>query len=292
MGFMAALPAIGGIVQGVGSLFGGLFGSSASQKAAQQYAQALQQAQTFLGGQEKEGLANYQPYLNAGAGATKTLADLTGTPGKGLLANWTGQFTAPTAAQAAATPGYQFQLQQGENAMQNSAAGRGSLLSGRTLADLNNYAQGTASSNYQNVFNNAFTQYQSAYNTFRNNQSDQYSRLMGLSGDGLNAAGGAGNLIQGIGGDIASLYAQQGAAKAGGTIGSANSLSSILPGIGSALGSYGALKSLNGSNTNTPFFGSLSPTQISGAYGGPGQVPLGSLDGSASWQQSPSYLSN
>jgi hypothetical protein len=157
---------------------------------------------------------------------------------------------------------------------------------------LNNYAQGTASSNYQNVFNNAFTQYQSAYNTFRNNQSDQYSRLMGLSGEGLNAAGGAGNLIQGIGGDIASLYAQQGAAKAGGTIGSANSLSGILPGIGSALGSYGALKSLNGSNTNTPFFGSLSPTQISGAYGGPGQVPLGSLDGSASWQQSPSYLSN
>jgi hypothetical protein len=166
-----------------------------------------------------------------------------GTPGKGLLTPWDQQFTAPTAAQAEQTPGYQFQLNQGLNAVQNSAAGRGGLLSGGTLAGLNNYAQGVASTNYQNTFNNALTQYQSAYQTFLNNQNNTYSRLMGLSGQGLLAAGGAGNLISGVGGDIASLYGQQGAAGAAGTIGQANAYSSILPNI------FGTL---SGSNIKWP----------------------------------------
>lgn len=232
-----------------GSLFGGLFGGSASEKAAQQYEQAIQQGITSLQGNLQTGEANYAPYLSAGSTATNTLSSLLGTPGQGLLTPWTQTFQAPTAAQAEATPGYQFQLQQGENAMQNSAAGKGSLLTGRTLADLNNYAQGTASTNYQNTFNNALTQYNSAYSTFLNNQQNQYSRLMGLSGEGLTAAGGEGQLISGIGGDIASLYGQKGAAAAQGTIGAANAYGSILPGMSNAVSNYGLLSMLNG-NTN------------------------------------------
>lgn len=251
-----------GAVGAAGSLFGGLFGASASEKAAQEYEQALQQGEDFLQGQEKQGLANYAPWQNAGASATNTLAGLLGTPGQGLLQPWNQTFTAPTAAQAAATPGYQFQLQQGENAMQNSAAGNGSLLSGRTLADLNNFAQGTASTNYQNTFNNAQSQYQSAYNTFLNNQNNTYSRLMGVSGEGLQAAGGEGQLIQGIGGDIASLMGQKGAAAAQGTIGAANAYGSILPGMASSIGNMGMLSMLQG-----------------GGYGGSGgqfaQIPGG-----------------
>jgi len=229
-----------------GSLFGGLFGANASQQAAQEYEQGLQQASNFLQGQEQQGLQNYSPYLSAGSTATNTLSNLLGTPGQGLLTPWTQQFTAPTAAQAAATPGYQFQLQQGLGAMQNSAAGQGSLLTGRTLANLNNYAQGTASTNYQNVFNNALTQYGTAYNTFQQNQQNEYQRLMGLSGQGLTAAGGAGQLMTGIGGDIASLMGQKGAAAAAGTLGAANAYESILPGMSNALGNYGMLSMLNG----------------------------------------------
>ena len=224
LGGMATMGAIG-----IGSkLIGGLFGSSASK----QYQKSLQQAQNYLQGQETQGLQNYSPYLNAGSGATATLSSLLGVPGQGLLQNWMGQFSAPTAAEAASTPGYQFQLQQGENAIQNSAAAKGSLLTGRTLADLNNYAQGAASTNYQNTFNNALTQYQSAYNTFLNNQNNQYSRLMGLSGEGLQATQGAGNFMQGMGGDIASLMGQQGAAKAGGTMALGQGISGALNDLG------------------------------------------------------------
>lgn len=249
-----------------GSLFGGLFGGSASGKASKEYIQALKQAQQFMQQQEQQGLQNYQPYLGAGSQATGTLAQMLGTPGKGLLTPWTQQFTAPTAEQAAQTPGYQFQLQEGEKALQNSAAGKGGLLSGRTLADLNNYAQGTASSNYQNVFNNALTQYNSAYSTFLNNQNNTYSRLMGLSNEGLSAAGGAGNLIQGVGGDIASLMGQQGAAAAAGTLGTANSWTNAFSGISNALQGGLTLASLNGA---------FAPNPTSGmSMGGATPIPL------------------
>ena len=236
---------IGGL-GAAGSLFGGLFGASASGQASQEYQQALQQAEKYLQGQLGQGEQNYAPFLSAGQGAAGQLSSLLGTPGQGLLTPWSQQFTAPTAAQAAATPGYQFQLQQGENAMQNSAAGQGSLLSGRTLAGLNNYAQGAASTNYQNTFQNQLQQYNSAYQTFLNNQQNQYGMLSGLAGQGLQAAGGEGQLISGIGGDIASLMGQKGAAAAQGTIGQANAYGSILPGMSNALTSGMMLNALNG----------------------------------------------
>jgi hypothetical protein len=243
------MPFGGLLTAGIGagtSLLGGLFGSSASQQAAQEEEQALQQGENFLQNQESEGLGNYSPYLSAGSKATGTLSSLLGTPGQGLLTPWTQQFTAPTAAQAAQTPGYQFQLQQGEAAAQNSAAGQGSLLTGRTLANLNNYAQGVASTNYQNTFNNAFTGYQSSYQSFLNNQNNEYNRLMGLSGEGLTAAQGAGLLIGNIGGDIASMMGQKGADAAAGTIGSANAWTGALSGVGNSIGNGLTLASLNG----------------------------------------------
>jgi len=214
-----------------GSIFGGLFGANASSKASQQYIDALKQAQGSLTDTENKGLANFQPYLSAGSGATGMLSDMLKTPGQGLLTPWTNTFQAPTAEQAAQTPGYQFQLEQGNNAIQNSAAARGGLLSGGTLADMNKFSQGLASENYQNTFSNSLTQYQNAYQSFLNNQNNTYSRLMGLSNNGLSASNSAGNLISGIGGDIASLYGQQGAARAQGTIGSANSLVGMIPGL-------------------------------------------------------------
>jgi hypothetical protein len=252
------------------SLLGGLFGSSAAQTAAKQQEQAEQKGINLLQGDQTQGMANYQPYLSAGSTATGTLSSLLGTPGQGLLTPWTQQFTAPTAAQAEATPGYQFQLQQGENAAQNSAAGQGSLLSGRTLASLNNYAQGTASTNYQNAFNNSQTQYNSAYNTFLNNQNSQYSKLMGMSGQGLQAAQGAGGLLSNLGGDQASLLGAQGAAAAAGTVGSAKAWSGAMSGVGNAATGAMTLGMLNG--------GGMMPTADSTGFD------------SSIWQGTPSYM--
>lgn len=240
-----------GLISGGSSIFSGIMGANASGKASKQYIEALKQAQESLRGDESKGLANFQPYLNAGSNATGMLSDMMSRPGEGLLTPWTNTFKAPTAEEAAQTPGYQFQLQQGENALQNSAAGKGNLLTGRTLADSNTFAQGLASSNYNDVFNHALEQYQSSYNTFLNNQNNTYSRLLGMSGQGLTAAGGAGNLISGIGGDIASLYSAQGSAAAGGTMGSANALSGMFSGLGNSATSGLLLSKLFGGGASS-----------------------------------------
>ena len=284
----------GGIISGLGSLFGGIFGSSAATKAAQEQLQGQEAAVSQLQQTENQAL-NYQtnatgqavgglsPYLSGGAQAESNLSSLLGTPGQGLLTPWNQTFTAPTAAQAAATPGYQFQLQQGENALQGSAAAQGGLLSGNTLAGINQYAQGLASSNYQNVFNNSLTQYNSAYQTFLNNQASTYGMLSGQAGQGLTAANSAGNLLQSgaqnygaittnTGADIASLLGQEGATKAAGTLGSANALTQAFGGTASSIGQgiqLGSLANLGGGTSaqqlynlyqTLPQVGSLNPT--------------------------------
>ena len=184
--------AIGSIAAaGIGALGSGL--AASTQAGAAQSAQQLQaqEAQNALNFQEQEWQTQQQneaPFLQAGQGAINTLSGLTSTPGQGLLTPWTGQFTAPTAQQAEQTPGYQFELQQGEGAVQNSAAARGGLLTGNTAEAMQQYGQGLASTNYQQTYQNALTQYQQAYNTFQNNQTNTYNRLAGIAGTGQTTA--------------------------------------------------------------------------------------------------------
>ena len=266
------MSAAAGISAGA-SLLSGVIGGVASGNAAGQYIAGLNNAQNYLENTVlPQGQQALQPYLSAGSKATGNLSQLLGTPGQGLLTPWTQTFTAPTAAQAAQTPGYQFQLQQGLSAAQNSAAASGGLLSGGTLAGLNNYAQGVASTNYQNTFNNALTQYQSAYQTFLNNQANTYNMLAGQSAQGLSAAGQNVNLLTGVGGDIASLYGQKGAAAAQGTIGEANAISGGIGGVGNALSGYSTLSALGG----------LGSSAAVGAYNIPSADSLGATSGLAS----------
>jgi hypothetical protein len=81
----------------------------------------------------------------------------------------------PTMDQLQMDPGYQFRLNQGLNALQGSAAARGSLQSSGTMKDILDYSQGAASQEYQNAYNR-FSQNQQ----FNANQiQDAWSRLNG-----------------------------------------------------------------------------------------------------------------
>lgn len=113
-------------------------------------------------------------------------------------------FTAPTAASVLNTPGYQFRLGQGEQALQNSAAAQGLFGTGATLKNILGYGQDYASNEYNNEYGrelgtynenlqagqnayatnraNAFGSYQTntqnaltAYNTNRSNAVDTYN---------------------------------------------------------------------------------------------------------------------
>ncbi len=63
--------------------------------------------------------------------------------------------TAPTDINQLLTvnPAYQWNLDQGQKALERSAAARGGLVSGGFAKDLTNYAQGAASNEYNNIWN-------------------------------------------------------------------------------------------------------------------------------------------
>jgi hypothetical protein len=67
-------------------------------------------------------------------------------------------------------PGYQFRLQGGSDALERSAAARGTLRTGGTLKDVLEYGQNFATQEYGNVFNRALQgydrNYRGAYDAF------------------------------------------------------------------------------------------------------------------------------
>lgn len=73
------------------------------------------------------------------------------------------QFTAPTDVTMKNDPGYQFRLNQGLQALQQSAAAQGLLRTGGTLKNIEDYGQNTASQEYQNVYNRALQNFQTQY---------------------------------------------------------------------------------------------------------------------------------
>jgi len=239
---------------GIGSAVAGAVGSSkaagAQAKAADQAAQLQHQdQQASLAEQQRQfniSQGNLAPFLKTGTQATQQLSQLTGTPGQGLLTPFSEQFQAPTAAQAEQTPGYQFQLQQGLNALQNSAAARGGLLSTGTAKNINDYAQGQAASNYSQTYNRALGEYQQRYNVFEGNQANTFNRLSALSGGGQTAANTLGQLGQATASNVANINevaGQQqgnsimnaGAARASGYAGVANSITGGLNTIGQSV---------------------------------------------------------
>jgi hypothetical protein len=110
--------------------------------------------------------AGLNPYSTAGATASGQLNT--------IAANGNQQ---PTLAQLQISPAYQFQLQQGENALNRSAAAAGGALSGGNIAQSEAYAQGMAGTAYQNAFQD-----------FETAQQNNVANLQGISNAGQAAA--------------------------------------------------------------------------------------------------------
>jgi hypothetical protein len=72
-------------------------------------------------------------------------------------------FKIPTALEASNDPGYQFRLEQGQHALESSAAAKGLLRTGGTLKDLMEYGQNFATQTYTDVFNRALSAYDRQY---------------------------------------------------------------------------------------------------------------------------------
>ena len=200
-------------------------GTQAAELQAQSSREALDFQQQMFSTQQE----NFAPWLQAGQGAIGDLSGLLGIGGQGgdgsLLQPFGREFVPPTGATMQNDPGFQFRLQEGLDALQNSAAARGGLLTGATGEALTRYAQDYASGEYGNVYNRALTEYQTAYNAFQQGQANQFNRLASVSGLGQTAAGQLGGLGQYAAGNIGNLL-----------MGSARNVGNILMGTAGQVG--------------------------------------------------------
>lgn len=202
----------------------GAVGSSiaAGKQASGQEAAAQTQADMFNTITQQE-----QPFIKPGYEAETSLAQLEGleaptgaggtATGTNLPGGYLTQTFDPTQQQLEQYPGYQFQLDQGNLALQNANSVGGSALSGAALKNLMTFNQGLAASNYNNYFNQ-----------FQTQQNNIFNRLNGIASLGQNAAGNLGNAGTTLGTGIAQAQAGAAGSIAGGIVGATNSIGNNL----------------------------------------------------------------
>lgn len=224
---VAAAIAGAGVVGGVAS---SAIGASASKSAANTQADAARDAAALQQQQYDQTREDLQPYRDVGTNNIAGLQSLANNPffTQGFYYD---KFTAPTAQEAQQTPGYQFTLQQGLKAAQNSASARGLGSSGAALKGAESYATGLADSTYNDVFNRALSGYNANYNTslgsYTTDQQvlgNQYNRLLGLVNLGQNSAAMTAQAGQAATNGIANSVTSGAAASAAGQVGAANAL--------------------------------------------------------------------
>lgn len=156
-----------------------------------------------------------------------------------------------------ADPGYQFRLDQGNKAIAAQQAKRGNFYSGAALKEADAYNSNQASQEYGN-----------AYNRYTADQNNLYSRLAGVSNQGMGAANTSINMNQDNASAISNIYGQAGNANAANSIAQSNALNQ---GIGTGIS---ALNSGISSYAKSPSY--------SNSYVGPGGSNIwGSAYGSA-----------
>lgn len=286
---------IGALAGAGGSIASGIIGSKTAKTAAQTEADAAANALAF----QREAYTTQQqqvaPYLAAGQGGLNAL-----TAGMPEL---TAGFN-PTAAGIPATfdptqtgvpntfsygpqdfqvdPGYQFALQQGQQAIERSAAAKGGLVSGGTLKDLSAYTTGQAAQQYgtaysraqgtyQQNYGNALARYQQNYsnlfNTFETNQQNRYNRLNALAGTGLAATGMSTAAGQNFANQAGQYTIGAGNALAAGQVGSANALTGGIAGATNA--ATGGLAAYQNYQYQQQLLNALNQYQSSVGYGKP-----------------------
>lgn len=199
-----------------------IFGTGDQQQAAadqiaginagyNQLAQQYGNAQNALQTNYTAGLQPYQQNFAQSQAGTNALGNALGLNGAA------GNAAALQAFQN--NPGYQFQLQQGNNAINAAAAANGTLNSGNQLTALSNYNQGLAGTSWQNYLNSLNPYLQASQN----------------------AAGGIGTMYGNLGNQSANLYQGLGNAAYGAqtSIGNANA-NAALSGLNASANTIGA----------------------------------------------------
>ena len=198
MGFLSTLGTIGGTIFGgptggaIGGALGGLLDSSQQADSVQSASNAQQAATNAAIAEQRRQYdltrGDYAPYREAG---TKALGQLQGEMG-----------TMPTSQDVMNSPGYQFGLQQGQQAIDRKTAAAGGRVSGAALKSAAEYGTNYATTGYN-------AEYQ--------RRQDRLNRLASLAGIGQSATGSSAaagaNMANNVSGSLSSQGDATGAAR-------------------------------------------------------------------------------
>lgn len=240
---LSAGSALGGLLSFGGSVYSSIAGANAAKKAAgaisgaagegiaaqqaalQEQLKFQREALAQEDAHYQQALAMGQPYRSAGERAL--------TQYESLLYGDQSTDAART-AELVKTPGYQFQMDEGNKSLERSAAARSGLLSGAEGKAMTRFGQGLASTSYNGFMD----------------------RLAGLSDQGARASGAAGGMamqsganqagiLQNMGtatgtnaSNISGLLQDQGAARAGGYLGQQSAQTAGINNITQLIGQY------------------------------------------------------
>ena len=141
---------------GISDLLGSLTGSDAIESATEAQTEAIEESNELLEWMFGETMAMQEPWLAAGEWS---LSELLGEPTydeTGAITGYSGTGVLTDPSFYTQSPGYEWLLGETINALDQSAAARGRLLSGAHQEDVMSYASGLASQDYQNYLNNLF----------------------------------------------------------------------------------------------------------------------------------------
>lgn len=228
-----------------------MISANGAQQAGNASGVAGQQAMINANNEIGDIRSSMSPWTSTGTAAAGRLASLYGFGHLVSGTGWGGVNLVPDDAtgtdqknamgQFFTSPGYDFRLQQGINALDRSASSRGMLLSGAQQKGVSDYAQGQASSEYGNYIN----------------------QLNNMSGAGAGAAGSANNTAANVF-NVGNQDQFQGAmSRANSYQNSANALAS---GISGGINSLGSLASfgLSGGFSGLGGAGGVLPSQQTG----------------------------
>jgi hypothetical protein len=184
---MVAPVVVAAGIGAAGSVLGGIFGGKGAKKAAKAEVQMGREALALQEKMYNQSRADLEPWRVAGGQAI----------GQGLAMLQPG-YNYKT------SPGYDFRFDEGQRAVESSAASKGMLMSGGTLKDLVRFGDGVASADF----------------------GDSFNRMMSIASGGQQAAtsgaaaaqnyaNASGGIMQGIGQAKASGYAGQNQAMQG-----------------------------------------------------------------------------
>jgi hypothetical protein len=213
---------------------GSLVSANASKSAAKTQAAAATNATELQAAQYEQAREDQAPYREAGYNA---LAEMQRTAGNvpGAFKFGAGDYTAD--------PGYAFRLAEGRKALASKARARGGLVSGQTLKGMQDYAQESASQEFQNAYNRAYT----GYGTDVARENQLYNRKAALAGIGQTSTNLTGQFGANYASNAGNLMTSGAAAQAAGQVGVANAVNT---GIGTYLNYSQNNSLLNALNRN------------------------------------------